>query len=253
MKKKFKFITDPKVRSLVEAIRRIPEAAAASPREQLHRFAQYSLLSLEHSVGQLGECCPMAFSVDPVALAFRRIERPRGAPWLPGEDALLPTYLEAVKAAEPFEDLLTPVFAEMGVGDDGNGQHFTPSGLSAGMVRFLPLDHSDHMLDMCCGSGALMLAMLQRKHREQGPESLAAFTGKAVDLDPLCIALAALQLIANQWVHGAYIGLVALEVGDVIRRTGEIAMVSRVRDNWKSATAALATDVPVAEAVGNEG
>ncbi|KRE90810.1 hypothetical protein ASG87_01355 [Frateuria sp. Soil773] len=125
-------------------------------------------------------------------------------------------YLTAVCSLPPWTDLLGVLHAEATARADRDArcQHFTPSNLSDGAAAFSPSrgETPQHVMDPCCGSGALILAHLRRS------QSVAAMTIQANDLDPLCSAMTALQIHAGGFVQGRqFPRLVVVTQVDLIR------------------------------------
>lgn len=153
-------------------------------------------------------------------------------------------FLTAVCSLPPWTDLLGVLHAEVTAGGDrdARGQHFTPSNLADGADSFLPSrgETPQHVMDPCCGSGALILAHLRRS------PDVAGMTIQANDLDPLCSAMTALQIHASGFVQGRrFPQLVVVTHVDVIREylepKGPMWMCRRMLDEDAEQVQALAT------------
>lgn len=139
-------------------------------------------------------------------------------------------YWSMVREAEPFEDLLSEIHPHFVARDRSKKlcQEFTRSGLGEKLCRFLEVDEREpgqdrKMYDMCCGAGRLVLAGVKKLLATIPSEDLVI---GANDIDPLCSAMTALQLHANQWVHGPALGRLEVTVGDEIRRNFVTGYVS---------------------------
>lgn len=140
-------------------------------------------------------------------------------------------YMDAVDAASPFEDVLTQVHAHFlgRTGGNGLGQHFTPPDMTK-LVAALGADHCKRhprgrvlcrVYEPCCGAGGLVLAQIRVLVQEG-----KVITVHATDLDPLCSAMTALQLLANQMVHGVALRECVVTVGDVLTGRERLAFAS---------------------------
>jgi hypothetical protein len=131
-------------------------------------------------------------------------------------------YWAMVREAEPFENLLSGIHPHFAAGERRKKlcQEFTPNGLAKTAFRFIDMDEREpgqdfKMYDMCCGAGSFALLGVKKFLETIASEDLVV---GANDIDPLCSAMTALQLHANQWLHGPALGRVEVTVGDEIRR-----------------------------------
>ena len=140
-------------------------------------------------------------------------------------------YLAAVKEQPPFTDVLTLVHAEaLGrFGGNGLGQHFTPWDL-ADLKGELVADHyrrhplataSPSLYEPTSGAGGLVLGQLRHWKGDLGALSVVVN-----DLDPLCSAMTALQLLANQFVHNKPLRECAITVGNALVSDEKLAFAS---------------------------
>ena len=113
-------------------------------------------------------------------------------------------YARAVAQAAPFTDLLGPLYMDVGANDKGFAQFFTPSNVSDAMALMnLPATPPRSILrvmEPCAGAGGMLLAMC-RAELWRGKEGLEQYSLTAVDLDPLCARMTAVQLLANLLIH----------------------------------------------------
>ena len=122
------------------------------------------------------------------------------------------TYLACVQEQHPLEDILGPLYMEIGRGNSALGQFFTPEPI-ARMMATMTLgedpEHRGEMLrvcDPCCGSGVMMLAFGAAVLEQYGPKSLGWVSLTGVDLDPICARMFALQALTNAAIHGLTFG-----------------------------------------------
>lgn len=130
----------------------------------------------------------------------------------------------------PFEDVLGTLYQMLG--SHGHrahlGQFFTPQPVADFMAALvdpaaLP-DASDprlrgRLLRMCepaCGSGALVLGFLRRLLEARGREGPRRWSITAVDLDPLCARMCAVQVLANAFVGQIELGEVVVYSGNAL-------------------------------------
>lgn len=124
----------------------------------------------------------------------------------------LMVYLAAVKSLPPWTDMLSFLHADVSNRSDrdSKGQHFTPPHM-ADVIADLFGSHQS-VMDPCCGAGALILGYLRAS------PDVTAMTIQAVDLDPLCCAMTALQIHASGFVQGGvFPKRVEITKADVIR------------------------------------
>jgi hypothetical protein len=170
-------------------------------------------------------------------------------------------YLEAVRASEPFTDLISPVFAHfVGRTGKGLGQFFTPSTLALSCAMLLDVAAGPLRLsDPCCGAGGLLLAYLQIQVRALTKTNDCRTLGLSMevhagDIDPLCAAMSALQLTASQLIHGITLGRVTVEKGDSLTNEGSPVFRSISRYTHANSDAApvqaILTNPPFGDAAG---
>lgn len=124
-------------------------------------------------------------------------------------------YMSWLQETQPFSDLLGPLFGELIVDKHTKkqGQAFTPEPLAHGAMRFMPPQASGgKIMDPTCGSGTLLLVACQKLTRDVLIQSEV----HGNDRDPLCAAMTALQLMANQYHHQMHIGRMVIECKDII-------------------------------------
>lgn len=134
------------------------------------------------------------------------------------------TYLDMVRSAQPFDDVLGQEYDQY-LGFDW-GQFFTPADVamligelntSAGnyeqaIARTMPISISD----VCSGGGALTMGMLRRLYKEHGKTAIALVDIHAVDLDPHMCRLTALQVILSSMIHQVPFSSLRVDCGNAL-------------------------------------
>lgn len=208
------------VANLVKAIRAIPSTPGKpwNPRVAFETFVQHALMSMAHihadTKGHL----------DTKVLAFGPLKK--NVEEAPEVVAAINAYIKVVFASRPFDDVLGRVHAELLArkGGEGLGQFFTPGDL-LDLVQALATSHRPggsgaKVYDSCCGAGSLALAAIRSRLKHISSEKILVLAG---DIDPLCAAMTALQIHANQTLHFLPLGAVKVTVGDELigpRRPG---------------------------------
>lgn len=153
--------------------------------------------------------------------------------WIPVPDSARPlvekavaAYARAIRANEPFCDILGPLYMELAShgGRQALGQFFTPWPV-AQMMALISVgtapERDDGSLittiDPACGSGVMMLAAANAILHGQGPDALRRWSFSGVDLDPFCARIMAAQFIANCAEHQVHVGELAVFRGDSLR------------------------------------
>lgn len=136
--------------------------------------------------------------------------------------ACVDAYLQMVRDAEPFEDVLGQEYDQY-LGFDW-GQFFTPSDVASligelnttdgryeqAMTRNTPVSLSD----VCCGGGALTMGILKSVYQEHGRQAIALVDIHAVDRDPHMCRLTALQVLLSSMVHQVPFSSLRVECGN---------------------------------------
>lgn len=133
-------------------------------------------------------------------------------------------------AEHPWTDLLGAVYMELGSRGQQRwlGQLFTPPPVAACMAEQQLADLDDRLanegtlirvLEPAAGSGVMLLALCQVVLKRHGRAALKRLSLTAVDLDPLCAAMTATQLLANAVLHGP-LGELRVDHGNAL--TGEL-------------------------------
>lgn len=207
-------------RDLVKSIRAIPTRPNRpwNAREAMELFVQHTLVSFiqagnESSIDKLGACF-----YGP-ALGFKTLKE-HSPPVEPLAHAIK-TYAELVGECRPFEDVLVWVHAELLAtkGGEGLGQFFTPPDLVELMVAIAykksihpPVDpHCFKIHEPACGAGGLLLGAIRSRMEHFSSDTIWV---NAVDLDPFCVAMTALQLQMAQVMHRSPLKHVELWVGN---------------------------------------
>lgn len=149
----------------------------------------------------------------------------RGGPVARVVEELVGLYDEAIQSADPWTDLLGPVYTELAspAQIDGAGQFFTPPDLADAMValqvptRPEPRDGETliRVYDPTVGCGGLLLAFA-RHVASHWPERLPDLHLEGGDIVHLAAEIAAIQLVANCNVHGPPVGQVLIRSEDVL-------------------------------------
>lgn len=114
----------------------------------------------------------------------------------------------------PWQDILGPTYMELGSHGQQKwlGQYFTPQVVAGAMARIamtdidldeFPAGRLINVMEPCAGSGVMLLAACEAIVDDFGAAALPRFSFTAIDLDPLCSAMTACQMIANGAMHGA--------------------------------------------------
>jgi len=140
-------------------------------------------------------------------------------------DELVGLYDETIQAADPWVDLLGPVYTELAspAQISGAGQFFTPPDLADAMValqvptRPEPRDGETliRVYDPTVGCGGLLLAFA-RHVATHWPERLPDLHLEGGDIVHLAAEIAAIQLVANCNVHGLPVGQVLIRAEGVL-------------------------------------
>ncbi|WP_295401552.1 N-6 DNA methylase [uncultured Thiocystis sp.] len=128
-------------------------------------------------------------------------------------------------AEHPWTDILGPTDMELGSSGQQRwlGQYFTPQTVASCMaeMQFVGLDDRLNdvrlirVMEPICGSGVMRLAACDGVQRHHGVCALQRFALTAIDVDHLCAAMTATQLLANATFHGA-LGEVHVYQGDAL-------------------------------------
>ncbi|MFZ7095506.1 N-6 DNA methylase [Luteimonas dalianensis] len=232
--------THPTIDALTKAIQAIPTGARWDPGRALTLFAHAAVLGTTQRAQQGYRFLLHAKSYPPMREALEGLLFPEAQAMAIRHATS--AYMDAVDAASPFEDVLTQVHAHFlgRNGGNGLGQHFTPPDMTK-LVAALGADHRKRhptgrdlcrVYEPCCGAGGLVLAQIQVLVEEG-----KAITVHATDLDPLCSAMTALQLLANQMVHGVALRECVVTVGDVLTGRERLAFASAAVRGWQAPNA----------------
>lgn len=208
-------------RDLVKFIREIPTRPNRpwNAREAMELFVQHTLVGLILA-GKKSALNELDASFYGPELGFRTLKE-HSPPVEPLAHAIR-AYTELVIECRPFEDVLVWVHAELLAikRGDGLGQFFTPPDLvelQAALSRqFKPHSANPRHIrihEPACGAGGLLLGQI-RSRMEELPADAIEVCG--VDLDPLCVAMTALQVQASQVLHRSPLKHVDLWVGNTL-------------------------------------
>ncbi|NEX19858.1 N-6 DNA methylase [Thiorhodococcus mannitoliphagus] len=163
----------------------------------------------------------------------------------------------ALVAEHPWTDLLGAVYMELSSRGQQRwlGQFFTPPAVASCMAELQLADLDDRLttdgtlirvLEPAAGSGVMLLALCQVVLKRHGRAALNRLSLTAVDLDPLCAAMTATQLLANAVLHGS-LGELRVDHGNSL--SGELfetLVAVRLESQWgdPDALPVVATPVP---------
>lgn len=124
-------------------------------------------------------------------------------------------------AKGPFGDVMGEIYqALIGSGSKRTAQHFTPEHLADATVAFHetpdPKPEGIKVVDPTCGSGGMLLALIRKWHKEGRNDSIRNAVFYLNDIDPLCCAMSALQLLTSQIVFNVPLAYVQISRGDII-------------------------------------
>ena len=225
------------VKALVSAIRQIPTGPGAwSARAAMEDFVQKILCGLVEvqQVIQSMDVSDLVVSYAPLAFNFKPIDyREVAHPW---ETEMQNAYFNAVIAHDPYEDILCNVFQELKLGGKSNrlSQHLTPPTMCRVMNKFMDpqllkeRSNKDELFavhDLCCGTGSLLLSAISDQFEKGGANALKQLNVSANDLDPLCAAMTALQLVASMMHFELPLGRLSITVGNAITRDFKSALI----------------------------
>jgi len=193
-------IDEASIKALSKAIDAIP---LNSDREKLSMAVQLVLVAFSEATAMQRYLTGKTVEVNGKPLGFTPLRGDGSA--LPWQDDVWKAYSTAVKSNPPWTDILVHLHAQrFDRHAHSLGQHFTPPDL-AHFVGRLAGSHVDRhpiadetlaLHDPCCGAGGLLLGQLA--HAADGKR----YAVSATDLDPLCCAMTALQVLANTLLHG---------------------------------------------------
>ncbi len=139
--------------------------------------------------------------------------------------AALHAYERAVASEDPFTDLLGTIYMDLVSrwGKSVLGQYFTPQGV-ARMMSEMTLGDNERpapgkLLTACdpaVGSGVMMLSHLQSVMTRHGSDALREWSITGVDIDPVCVRMFALQIVANCAIHRVQVGEVVAYQGNAL-------------------------------------
>ncbi|HFK1824872.1 TPA: N-6 DNA methylase [Stenotrophomonas maltophilia] len=209
------------IKVLSKAIDAIP---LGNDRKKLSMAVQLVLVAVSEATAALSFCTGQTVKADWEALGFTPLDDPNIA--LPWQDDVWNAYYTAVQSNPPWTDIFMHLHAECFDRQAHSlGQHFTPADL-AHLVGRLAGSHIDRhpivdetlaLHDPCCGAGGLLLGHLA--HAVDGKR----YAVTATDLDPLCCAMTALQVLANTLLHGRkLVSSIAISCGNCLLDGGPV-------------------------------
>lgn len=199
---------------LKNMVKAIEAAPGKTNREKLEACIQRMLCAISSMVNTQGG---LSIRMDAPALGFKPIPIGSAKRW---ERELMTAYIDAVMKSAPFTDILGDVHGLMLYDSkaEGLGQHFTPKDLAQLMAALGEEHHKKHRMpdervcDPTCGAGGLILAVLALRDEAH----LSKTTVVAQDIDPLCCAMTALQIVVNELVWGRAPCELRIECKDIL-------------------------------------
>jgi hypothetical protein len=154
-------------------------------------------------------------------------------------------YTRMLAGSAPFTDVLGSVYMSLASqwGQKALGQYFTPQSVAKIMAQMTlgePSCENGRLTttcDPCCGSGVMLLSLLQTVLERDGKAALRHWSVTGVDLDPVCAAMCAVQLLGNCAVHD-------LPIGEIVVIQGDSLFPERLWKPVLHATAARTPSVP---------
>lgn len=207
--------------NLLKAIREVPTRPNRpwNAREAMELFVQHALVGLIRA-GKKSALNELDASFYGPELGFRTLKE-HSPPVEPLAHAIK-AYMELVIECRPFEDVLVWVHAELLAtkSGEGLGQFFTPPdmvelqvALSRHVKPHLASPRRIRIHEPACGAGGLLLGQIRSLMKELATDTIEV---SAIDLDPFCVAMTALQLQAAQVLHYSPVKHVDLWVGNAL-------------------------------------
>lgn len=132
-------------------------------------------------------------------------------------------FVEMMKSAEPFEDVITPIYAEAFLSGVA-GQFMSPSSLGVLLQQLVMTpkrsDKSDDpytMADQCVGTGALTLGSLRSIYEQEGKVGVSRVKLWINDIDLRLVKIAMFQIMFHSIQHCAPLGGLMVENKDIIQ------------------------------------
>lgn len=214
-------LDEASIKVLSKAIDSIP---LDSDREKLSMAVQLVLVALSEATAMQRFVTGKTVEANWKALGFTPL-RGDGS-LLPWQDDVWNAYSAAVKSNPPWTDIFVHLHAQrFDRHAHALGQHFTPPDLAhfigrladSHIVRHPIADGTLALHDPCCGAGGLLLGQLS--HAVDGKR----YAVTATDLDPLCCAMTALQVLANTLLHGRkWVSSIAVSCGNCLLDGGPV-------------------------------
>lgn len=132
-------------------------------------------------------------------------------------------FVEMMKSAEPFEDVITPIYAEAFLSGVA-GQFMSPSSLGVLLQQLVMTPQQSDKLsdpytlaDQCVGTGALALGSLRSIYEQEGKVGVSRVNLWINDIDLRLVKIALFQIMFHSIQHGAPLGGLMVETKDIIR------------------------------------
>ena len=134
-------------------------------------------------------------------------------------------YSQAVAESPPFCDILGELYMYIAYSSTQSamGQYFTPEHVAYLMAQINNVSEDQlagnqliRTLEPSAGSGIMLLLFCRSVMQAHGPKALNKLSLTAIDLDPLCSKMTAIQLIANAVIHQVDYGEVVGYCGNAL-------------------------------------
>ena len=132
-------------------------------------------------------------------------------------------FVEMMKSSEPFEDVITPIYAEAFLSGVA-GQFMSPLSLGVLLQQLVmtpqrsgKADDPYTLADQCVGTGALSLGSLRSIYEQEGKVGVSRVKLWINDIDLRLVKIAMFQILFHSIQHCAPLGGLVVENKDIIR------------------------------------
>lgn len=151
------------------------------------------------------------------------------------QDLIQPTLalVELMKAAEPFEDVITDIYGALLRGDQG--QFMTPSSLGQSVAAFIspqePVTCRIDCTEPTCGTGSLVLGHLQSIYKAGGCKAIGHVHYRINDIDIRLARIAMVQVMFNSIHYECPLAELMVFCSDTIKNYNSGRRIFRARIN----------------------
>jgi hypothetical protein len=178
---------------------------------------------------------------DVLACFGRRIEQPPPEKARKAVVDMASEYARAVSQHEPFTDLLGPLYEELASKGDKRhwGQYFTPQTVADFMAQMtlaadpFSEDRLTRVCEPCSGSGVMLLSFARTVLSRHGAQALERLSLTAIDLDPICSLMTAVQLLGNCLVFQHAFGEVVVYRGNALLNEDFQPVIHMIHEGFK--------------------